>query len=225
MNPADCDLDFSKAVPLMGPAGSMTIHHARLVHGSALNRSNRQRRLLLHEYTGRRRLAVDGHRELRRVQQPHGGRRDDDRAAHPAGAGPAAAAAGRTTRGRSTRTSAARDGASSRRSRTPVSASLSRRSWLVGAAALLLPTRAFAAEQLHIGAGRGTIDFSIGDSRIFRTTGSFKDWQGAVTVDDADVPRSSVSVKIKTTSIEMLDAQQTAMLKDVDFFNVAKFPR
>jgi len=38
-------------VPLMGPAGSMTIHHARLVHGSALNTSNRQRRLLLHEYT------------------------------------------------------------------------------------------------------------------------------------------------------------------------------
>jgi len=51
MNPADCDLDFGTAVPLMGPAGSMTIHHARLVHGSALNRSNRQRRLLLHEYT------------------------------------------------------------------------------------------------------------------------------------------------------------------------------
>src|SRR6266851_3076469 len=51
MNPADCDLDFTKAVPLMGPAGSMTIHHVRLVHGSALNRSNRQRRLLLHEYT------------------------------------------------------------------------------------------------------------------------------------------------------------------------------
>ena len=51
MNPAACDLDFAKAVPLMGPAGSMTIHHVRLVHGSALNRSNRQRRLLLHEYT------------------------------------------------------------------------------------------------------------------------------------------------------------------------------
>src|SRR5712692_3441910 len=51
MNPADCALDFAQSVPLMGPAGSMTIHHARLVHGSALNRSNRQRRLLLHEYT------------------------------------------------------------------------------------------------------------------------------------------------------------------------------
>ena len=51
LNPQECDIDLSKAVPLMGPAGSMTIHHARLVHGSALNRSNRQRRLLLHEYT------------------------------------------------------------------------------------------------------------------------------------------------------------------------------
>ena len=51
MDPEACDLDFSKAVPLMGPAGSMTIHHARLVHGSALNTSNQQRRLLLHEYT------------------------------------------------------------------------------------------------------------------------------------------------------------------------------
>ena len=50
MNPAACDLDFTKVVPLIGPAGSMTIHHARLVHGSALNRSNSQRRLLLHEY-------------------------------------------------------------------------------------------------------------------------------------------------------------------------------
>jgi ectoine hydroxylase-related dioxygenase (phytanoyl-CoA dioxygenase family) len=51
MDPASCGVDLSKAVPLMGPAGSMTIHHARLVHGSALNQSNRQRRLLLHEYT------------------------------------------------------------------------------------------------------------------------------------------------------------------------------
>ena len=50
MDPAACDLDFAEAVPLMGPAGSMTIHHARLVHGSALNHSNSQRRLLLHEY-------------------------------------------------------------------------------------------------------------------------------------------------------------------------------
>jgi ectoine hydroxylase-related dioxygenase (phytanoyl-CoA dioxygenase family) len=44
-------LDYAKAVPLTGKAGSMTIHHARLVHGSALNTSSKPRRLLLHEYT------------------------------------------------------------------------------------------------------------------------------------------------------------------------------
>jgi ectoine hydroxylase-related dioxygenase (phytanoyl-CoA dioxygenase family) len=41
---------YDRAVPLVGEAGSMTIHHARLVHGSALNTSSKPRRLLLHEY-------------------------------------------------------------------------------------------------------------------------------------------------------------------------------
>lgn len=50
INPDEASLDFAKAVALTSPAGSMTVHHARLVHGSALNHSNRQRRLLLHEY-------------------------------------------------------------------------------------------------------------------------------------------------------------------------------
>ena len=43
-------LDLSGAVALTAPAGSITIHHARLVHGSAANRSDRPRRLLLFEY-------------------------------------------------------------------------------------------------------------------------------------------------------------------------------
>jgi ectoine hydroxylase-related dioxygenase (phytanoyl-CoA dioxygenase family) len=43
-------VDLSSAEKLMGPAGSMTIHHVRAVHGSAMNTSNRQRRLLLTEY-------------------------------------------------------------------------------------------------------------------------------------------------------------------------------
>ena len=37
-------LDLSGAVALTAPAGSITIHHARLVHGSATNRSDRPRR-------------------------------------------------------------------------------------------------------------------------------------------------------------------------------------
>ncbi|MFI5030690.1 MAG: YceI family protein [Reyranellales bacterium] len=96
---------------------------------------------------------------------------------------------------------------------------------LGGAATLLLPWCASAAEQLHIGAARGSIDFSIGDSKIFRTTGSFKEWQGTVLVDDADAARSTVQVNVNTSSIQMMDAQQSEMLKDTDFFDVAKFPK
>jgi polyisoprenoid-binding protein YceI len=104
-----------------------------------------------------------------------------------------------------------------------------RRVFLLGSAAALLPSmysgRASAAEQLHIGAARGSIDFAIGDSKIFRTTGSFKEWQGTVLVDDSDVARSTVDVNVHTGSIQMMDPQQADMLKDSDFFDVAKFPQ
>lgn len=43
------DLDPQDAVMLTGPAGSISLHHVRLVHGSAVNRSDRDRRLLLYE--------------------------------------------------------------------------------------------------------------------------------------------------------------------------------
>ena len=43
-------LDLSGAIALTASAGSITIHHVRLVHGSAVNRSDRPRRLLLFEY-------------------------------------------------------------------------------------------------------------------------------------------------------------------------------
>jgi ectoine hydroxylase-related dioxygenase (phytanoyl-CoA dioxygenase family) len=50
MNPAACNVDFEKAVPLVGPAGSITVHHVRAIHGSAMNVSNKDRRLLLLQF-------------------------------------------------------------------------------------------------------------------------------------------------------------------------------
>ena len=51
MDPSACgDLDFSKALPLTGKAGSITVHHVRAVHGSAPNLSTKERRLLLFQY-------------------------------------------------------------------------------------------------------------------------------------------------------------------------------
>ncbi len=97
---------------------------------------------------------------------------------------------------------------------------------LIAAAALTASAHsAFAREELTIDGSRGIIEFSIGDSRIFRTSGSFKLWQGHVHVDDADVPKSSVEVVVQTGSIEMLDRQQADMLKNDDFFNSAHYPQ
>ncbi len=100
-----------------------------------------------------------------------------------------------------------------------------RRSVVIGALSSVAPWgTARAADLLTIGAARGTIDFAIGDSRLFRTTGTFRDWRGRVRVDEADVSKSSVEVVIRTASIEMLDRQQTSMMKEADFFDVTRFP-
>src|SRR5437764_590757 len=81
-----------------------------------------------------------------------------------------------------------------------------------------------ATRQRQLRGARGTLDRATDDSKIFRTTGTFKAWEGKLNVDDADIPKSSVDVTIHTTSLQMLDSQQTTMLKDGDFFDVQKFP-
>ena len=43
--------DAKDAVKLTGPAGSYSLHHVRLLHGSDWNRSGRQRRVLFYELT------------------------------------------------------------------------------------------------------------------------------------------------------------------------------
>ena len=49
IDPDDTDFDMSKAVTLTGKARSMTIHHARTLHGSSPNNSNRDRLVLFYE--------------------------------------------------------------------------------------------------------------------------------------------------------------------------------
>ena len=47
--PEAVGLDMKDAVQLTGPAGSISLHHGRIVHGSALNTSDRARRILFYE--------------------------------------------------------------------------------------------------------------------------------------------------------------------------------
>ena len=49
VDPNDPDFDFSKAVTLTGKAGDMTVHHVRMLHGSASNVSDRNRYICFYE--------------------------------------------------------------------------------------------------------------------------------------------------------------------------------
>lgn len=48
-DPEEVHVDVSNAVKVLAPAGSISVHHARTIHGSALNCSGRPRGLLLYE--------------------------------------------------------------------------------------------------------------------------------------------------------------------------------
>lgn len=49
MNLEASGLDLADAVPLIGPAGRISIHNARIVHGSALSQSKQDRRIIFYE--------------------------------------------------------------------------------------------------------------------------------------------------------------------------------
>ena len=49
IKPSEIVREIEAAVPVIGRAGSMSFHHVRALHGSALNTSNRSRNLLLYE--------------------------------------------------------------------------------------------------------------------------------------------------------------------------------
>ena len=55
-------LDMKDAVPLMGPAGSISIHHVRTVHGSALNTSTQDRRIIFYEMMAADAFPISGSR-------------------------------------------------------------------------------------------------------------------------------------------------------------------
>jgi ectoine hydroxylase-related dioxygenase (phytanoyl-CoA dioxygenase family) len=49
IDPRDIEAEIKAALPCIGPAGSMSFHHVRTLHGSAQNVSDRPRNLLLYE--------------------------------------------------------------------------------------------------------------------------------------------------------------------------------
>ncbi len=58
--PKDAGLNPDDAVELTGPAGSISIHHGRTVHGSAMNTSDKSRRILFYEMMAADAFPING---------------------------------------------------------------------------------------------------------------------------------------------------------------------
>ena len=57
-----------------------------------------------------------------------------------------------------------------------------------------------------------------------RVRGYFKDWSGTVTADPSDLATGSVTVEVKTASINTEQERRDTHLRSPDFFDVEKFP-
>ncbi len=58
--PKDVGLNPDDAIELTGPAGSISIHHGRMVHGSAMNTSSKSRRILFYEMMAADAFPING---------------------------------------------------------------------------------------------------------------------------------------------------------------------
>src|ERR1019366_9666040 len=67
-------------------------------------------------------------------------------------------------------------------------------------------------------------EFKVKHMMISNVKGTFPKVSGVLTLDEADLTKSSVEASIEVSSIETRDAQRDGHLKSADFFDVEKFP-
>lgn len=88
-----------------------------------------------------------------------------------------------------------------------------------------------AANAWEIDVGHSAIRFWVRHMMITKVRGTFTRWSGTITLDEQDVTRSSVAVRIEAASIEprwaVLDAEvaiRDGRIKSAEFLDVARYP-
>jgi polyisoprenoid-binding protein YceI len=69
-----------------------------------------------------------------------------------------------------------------------------------------------------------SINFSVRHMVVAKVRGSFQRWTSELTIDDADLSKSTVGVTIESASIQTALADRDAHLKSADFFDVERYP-
>lgn len=89
---------------------------------------------------------------------------------------------------------------------------------------LLIFPALLSAETWNIDADHSAIGFKIRHMMVSNVKGSFPAFSGTVQIDDKDITRSKVEVRIETASITTNISKRDEHLRGADFFDVAKYP-
>jgi polyisoprenoid-binding protein YceI len=76
-----------------------------------------------------------------------------------------------------------------------------------------------------IDVGHSAIHFFVRHMLISKVHGRFAKWSGTIQLDEEDLGRSSVEVRIDTASIDTQVADRDAHLRSADFLDVANHPQ
>ncbi len=97
---------------------------------------------------------------------------------------------------------------------------------LAGAALLMSATAASAADfKIDKQGQHAFVQFRIQHLGYSWLYGTFKDFDGSFTFDEADPAKDKVNVTINTNSVDTNHAERDKHLRSAEFLNVAKFPQ
>ncbi|MGZ4828700.1 MAG: YceI family protein [Candidatus Angelobacter sp.] len=83
---------------------------------------------------------------------------------------------------------------------------------------------ALAADEYKIDPNHSSVNFAVTHMMVSTVNGRFNTFEGKILFDDKDVSKSSVSVAIKTTSVNTDNTSRDNDLRSSGFFDVEKFP-
>jgi polyisoprenoid-binding protein YceI len=95
---------------------------------------------------------------------------------------------------------------------------------LAGAFWLAVSASAFGANW-EVDPAHSNVGFAVRHMMVSTVHGSFGRYTGSVSIDDADVTRSTVHIEIDATSISTGNDKRDEHLRSPDFFDVAHFPK
>ncbi|HEX4603349.1 MAG TPA: YceI family protein [Candidatus Angelobacter sp.] len=83
---------------------------------------------------------------------------------------------------------------------------------------------AVAADEFKIDPAHSSVNFSVTHMMVSTVNGRFTAFEGKILYDDKDLAKSSVSVSIKTASINTDNSSRDGDLKSASYFDVEKLP-